>query len=250
MRQPFCVATFVVSCLLASTVFAQSQITTGVIDGTVIDASNAVLPGVTVEVRNVDTGLVRTFTTGSDGRFLALQLPTGRYTVTITLAGFATLVQENVLVTVGESVRLNSTMKVSGIAETVTVSTESPVVETSRTASSSTLDREDHRDDADSRAQVRGSADAHAGCEHRAGARRRRDYVRRAARRVQQHQPRRRRLHKRLLRRAGRRAARGHRHHARGRQGVPGHRDRRQRRVRPHRGRRRQRDHQVGHQPA
>src|SRR4029453_5788152 len=76
-----------------------------------------------------------------DGRFLALQLPTGRYTVTLTLAGFATQVNENVLVSVGETVRLNSTMKVAGIAETVTVSTESPVVEVSRTASSSTLDQ-------------------------------------------------------------------------------------------------------------
>jgi hypothetical protein len=141
MCQRLCFVTLLLSCALVTSAFAQSSITTGVIDGTVVDASNAVLPGVTVEVRNVDTGLVRTFTSDSGGRFQVLQLPTGRYTVTLTLAGFATQVNENVIVTVGETVRFTATMKVSGIAETVTVSTESPVVEVSRTASSSTLDQ-------------------------------------------------------------------------------------------------------------
>ena len=119
---------------------AQSQITTGVIDGTVLDTSGAVAPGVDVEIRNVETNLTRTLTTDRDGRFVALQLPPGRYTVTFKLSGFATLVQENVIVTVGETVRLNPTMKVSGIADTVTVTTASPAVETTRTAAASTLD--------------------------------------------------------------------------------------------------------------
>ena len=100
---------------------AQTQITTAVIEGVVVDASGAVLPGVDVEVRNVDTNFTRTLSTDRDGRFVALQLPPGRYTVTFKLAGFATLVQEDVLVTVGESVRLTPSMKVSGVAETVTV---------------------------------------------------------------------------------------------------------------------------------
>ena len=54
-------------------------------------------------------------------RVVALQLPPGRYAVTFSLPGFTTVVQENVLVTVGEAARLNPTMKVSSIAETVTV---------------------------------------------------------------------------------------------------------------------------------
>src|SRR3982074_2736441 len=81
---------------------AQSQITTGVIDGIAVDTSGAVLPGVDVEVRNVDTNFTRTLRTDAGGRFVALQLPPGRYTVTLKLSGFATVVQENVLVTVGE----------------------------------------------------------------------------------------------------------------------------------------------------
>jgi hypothetical protein len=119
---------------------AQTQITTAVIEGTVADTSGAVLPGVDVEVRNVETNLTRTLVTDKDGRFVALQLPPGRYTVTFKLAGFATHVQENVQVTVGEAARLTPTMKVSGLSETVTVTTQPTTVESTRTAAATTLD--------------------------------------------------------------------------------------------------------------
>src|SRR5512140_566399 len=92
---------------------AQTQITTSVIQGLAADDSGAVLPGVDVEVRNVDTNFTRHVVTDKDGRFAVLQLPTGRYTVTFKLAGFATLVQENVLVTVGEAARLAPVLRVS-----------------------------------------------------------------------------------------------------------------------------------------
>jgi hypothetical protein len=134
------VFTVVIISLAASAgLTAQSQITTAVIDGTVVDTSGAVLPGVEVEIRNVDTNLARTLTTDRNGRFVALQLPPGTYTVTLKLSGFATHVQENVLASVGDTVRLNPAMKVSGVAETVTVTTTSPAVETTRTTAASTL---------------------------------------------------------------------------------------------------------------
>lgn len=91
---------------------AQSQITTAVIEGDVIDASGAVLPGVDVEIRNVDTNLTRSLTSDREGRFIAPQLPPGRYTVTLKLSGFATQVQENVLASVGDVVRLVAQMKI------------------------------------------------------------------------------------------------------------------------------------------
>jgi len=135
--QVFAAAALIVAA--AAGAAAQSQITTAVIEGTVVDASGAVLPGVDVEIRNVDTNLTRALTTDRNGRFAALQLPPGRYTVTLKLSGFATLVQENVLASVGDIVRLTPSMKLSGVAETVTVTTSSPAVETMRTASASTL---------------------------------------------------------------------------------------------------------------
>src|SRR4051794_34636491 len=103
---------------LAIPAAAQTQITTAVIQGVVNDTSGAVLPGVEVDVRNVDTNFRRTITTDREGRFAALQLPSGVYTLTFTLPNFATVVQENVSATVGEAVRVNATMKLSGVAET------------------------------------------------------------------------------------------------------------------------------------
>jgi hypothetical protein len=120
---------------------AQTQITTGVIQGAVSDATGASLPGVTVEARNLDTNVGRTLVTEADGRFVFLQLPPGNYRVTFTLQGFATMVQENVQLTVGQAITLPIAMKVSGVAETVTVTTATGVIETSRNASATTLNQ-------------------------------------------------------------------------------------------------------------
>jgi hypothetical protein len=126
---------------LARPVSAQTQITTGVIQGSVADATGASLPGVTVEARNLDTNIQRTQVTEADGRFVFLQLTPGNYRVTFTLSGFATMVQENIQLTVGQAVTLPIVMKVSGVAETVTVTTGTRVIETSRTAAATTLNQ-------------------------------------------------------------------------------------------------------------
>jgi hypothetical protein len=130
-------ALFVV--VLPALIAAQSQITTGAIQGTVVDSTGAALPGVSVEARHLDTNLTRTVVTQNDGRFVFLQLPPGGYRVTFSLSGFATLVQDNLPLTVGQAVTLPATMSVSGVAETVTVTTSPGVVETNRTAAASTL---------------------------------------------------------------------------------------------------------------
>jgi Carboxypeptidase regulatory-like domain/TonB-dependent Receptor Plug Domain len=127
--------------LIAPPVAAQTQITTGVIQGAVTDATGASLPGVAVEARNLDINVARTLVTEGDGRFVFLQLPPGAYRVTFSLQGFATLVQENVQLTVGQAVTLPVSMKVSGVAETVTVTTGTPAIETSRTAAATTLNQ-------------------------------------------------------------------------------------------------------------
>src|SRR5436309_2707491 len=117
---------------------AQTQITAGTIQGTVMDQAGAVVPGANVEVKNLETNLVRTYTTDEDGRFVALQLPPGHYTVTISKQGFATIIQENFPLTVGETVPLNLSMKVSQVAESVTINSI-PTIDTIKSESSSTL---------------------------------------------------------------------------------------------------------------
>ncbi|HEX8492028.1 MAG TPA: TonB-dependent receptor [Pyrinomonadaceae bacterium] len=131
----FC-ALFVV--LSAHAVWAQSQITTGVIQGTVTDEAGAVVPGASVEVKNLETSQVKTLSTDEDGRFVFLQLPPSRYTLTISRQGFATLVQEEFPLTVGQTITLTPSMKVSQVEERVTIS-EIPVVDTLKTESSTTL---------------------------------------------------------------------------------------------------------------
>jgi Carboxypeptidase regulatory-like domain/TonB-dependent Receptor Plug Domain len=120
---------------------AQNQSTTGVIQGSVADTTGASLPGVSVEARNLETNQSRTLVTESDGRFVFLQLSPGTYRVTFTLPGFSTLVQENISLTVGQAVTLPVAMKVSGVSETVTVTTATRVIETSRTAAATTLNQ-------------------------------------------------------------------------------------------------------------
>jgi hypothetical protein len=117
---------------------SQTQITTGVIQGTVSDQSGALVPGAVVEARNVDTNSARAQTTLADGRFVFLQLRPGRYTLTVTLAGFATHVQEDMNLTVGQSITVNPVLRVSGAAETVTV-TGSSLIDVTRTEVSNTL---------------------------------------------------------------------------------------------------------------
>src|ERR1051325_9267092 len=130
-----------IACLaLVTPLAAQTQITTGVIQGTVQDSTGAVLPGVDVTVVNAETNLTQSRTTDSDGRFVFLQLPTGRYKVTARLSGFGTFVQDNIDLTVGQSVNLTPRLSVGNVAETVTVS-GTPVVETTRSAFATTLNQ-------------------------------------------------------------------------------------------------------------
>jgi Carboxypeptidase regulatory-like domain/TonB-dependent Receptor Plug Domain len=127
--------------LLASAVVvnAQTQITTGVIQGTVQDERGAAVTGASVEVKNVETNLTRTQPTDDNGRFVFLQLPPGRYTLTASKQGFATLKQEEFTLNVGQSANLDLRMKVSGVAEVVTVSAVQ-TVDTTSTQTSTTLD--------------------------------------------------------------------------------------------------------------
>jgi carboxypeptidase family protein len=117
---------------------AQTQITTGVIQGTVFDQTGAIVIGADVAAKNLNTQVETTQQTDGDGRFVMLSMPPGRYTVTATKAGFSRLVQKEVELTVGQALQLKMTLKVSTTSEVVEV-VGTPVVQTTEVASSSTL---------------------------------------------------------------------------------------------------------------
>src|ERR1051325_8640763 len=122
----------------ATMAFPQAQITTGTIQGAVTDANGAAVPGANVEIKNLDTNLSKTFTTDEGGRFVALALPPGKYSVTVTKQGFATGVAERLDLLVGQTLNLPVAMKVSSVEERVTI-TSTPTVDTVKSESSTTL---------------------------------------------------------------------------------------------------------------
>ena len=119
--------------------WGQSQITAGTVQGDVRDEKGGSVAGATVEAKNLATNFVQTDTTNTDGHYAFLSLAPGRYTLTIAKTGFATIVQENVNVTVGQAITLPVTMKISSVSTQIVVS-DTPVVEVTKTESSSTLD--------------------------------------------------------------------------------------------------------------
>jgi hypothetical protein len=132
----FFVLVLALSC--ASLTWGQGQITTGTVQGTVLDEKGGSVPGATVVIKNLDTNYTRAEMTSDDGHFLFLNLSPGRYTVTVSKQGFTTIIQQNVNLTVGQVISLSVTVKVSAVAEQIVVS-DVPVVETTKTESSATL---------------------------------------------------------------------------------------------------------------
>lgn len=119
---------------------ASAQIATGNIYGIAKDESGAVLAGVNVTLTS-DVG-TRTTVTGSDGAFRFLGLNRGDYTVTLSLAGFASTARK-LRVTTGENVEVEFGMKVSGVAETVEVQAETPLVDSKKRGTSTTMTTEE-----------------------------------------------------------------------------------------------------------
>ncbi len=124
----------------AGAAFAQSQATTGVIEGIVSDTGGAPLPGATVAIRNTATNYEKTTVSGADGRFRGLALPLGPYRVTASLQGFTTFVREGLDLGVGQTINLTLTLGLSQKAEAITVTGAAPVVETTRTEGAVQID--------------------------------------------------------------------------------------------------------------
>ena len=110
---------------------AMASAQTSTIAGVVRDASGGVLPGVTVEVAS--PALIekaRTVVTDSEGRYSVVSLRPGTYSVTFTLPGFGMVRREGIELTSDFTANVNADMKVGTLEETITVTGESPIVDT------------------------------------------------------------------------------------------------------------------------
>ncbi len=108
---------------------AQSQATNGTIEGLVRDGSGGVLPGVTVTVKNTDTGLERVVVSNEAGAFRAALLGLGNYAVRAELQGFKQFEQKGLSLSAGQTAVVNITLSVGSVSETVTVTSEVPVAQ-------------------------------------------------------------------------------------------------------------------------
>src|SRR4029079_19676630 len=119
--------------------WAQSQSAGGTIEGTVHDETGAVLPGVSIAIKNPDNAVSRETTTDERGVLRARLLPVGTYEVSASLEGFSSVRQPDVAVAIGQTVSLAITLKVAAAAESITVTAEAPIVETTRSAQASNV---------------------------------------------------------------------------------------------------------------
>src|ERR1700681_2021441 len=111
--------------------------------GQLRDESGAILPGVTVTATSPALQVPQVLSvTDERGEYRLASLPIGTYTVTYTLAGFQTVQLQNVRLTVGFVAKLDEVLKVGALAETVTVSGASPVIDVTSTTTSNQLTRE------------------------------------------------------------------------------------------------------------
>ena len=124
---------------LTVTASAFAQITAATISGTIKDETGGVLPGVTVEIKNLDTSQSRTAVTDGNGYFTIAGLPPGRYEARATLQGFATVVESDIRLAVAQQAALNITMKVSAAAETINVVGAATLVDTQSAALSAVV---------------------------------------------------------------------------------------------------------------
>src|SRR5438445_2638001 len=123
----------VVSGLLLLILFASlsfAQLDTGTISGMVADQTGAAIPGASVAIKLIETGVVRQLVTNEAGRYEAVALPVGTYEVTASLPGFQTFVRGGIGLTVGRNAVIDMALRVGDVTEAITITAETSQVET------------------------------------------------------------------------------------------------------------------------
>ncbi len=148
MRHIFCKRVLALSflCALYFTAALRSQGTSGTISGTVTDAQGAVVPGTTVKVKNVDTGLGRETLTNDEGSYRVVGLPPGHYEVRAEQQGFDTEVRTGLTLTVAQKAVVNFNMRVRSLTQELVITSEAAGVETTGSTMSGLVDEKKIRD--------------------------------------------------------------------------------------------------------
>src|SRR6476661_7388857 len=141
-RMRFKVVVLALVALFATSAIASAQSQTGEIFGKVTDGSGAVLPGVTVTVTGPVLLQPLTAVTSETGTYQFPRIEIGTYAVKFELAGFKTVINQGIRVTVGFSAAVNAQLGISTVQETITVTGESPIVDTKAVGTKQTFTNE------------------------------------------------------------------------------------------------------------
>ncbi len=125
---------------------AFSQSSTGRILGTITDQSGGVIAGATVTVTDVDRGVTRTLTTDAAGEYNAPQLSPGTYKVRAEAKGFKSIERQNIALEVGREPRVDLTLQPGELGQTITITEQLPLVETTNATLGGVIDHEDIND--------------------------------------------------------------------------------------------------------
>ncbi len=119
--------------LLATACWVSAQSAQGEITGLVKDPSGAGIPSAHVTLTNEDSGVNRSVTSGTDGRYLFAAVPVGRYSVKVEASGFKPVTATGITLVIDQHVEHNFDMTVGNVTESVTVSAESAAIDTTKT---------------------------------------------------------------------------------------------------------------------
>jgi Carboxypeptidase regulatory-like domain/TonB dependent receptor len=134
------VAMIAISAFALSATSAAAQQSTGNIQGRIVDAQKAAVPGVTVTAKSATTGFTRTEVSDAEGIYRLNALPVGTYDVHAELAGFSAYDAKAIVVNVSTTVDLNVDLKLAGVSESVKVTAETPLIQTSSSSVGGVVD--------------------------------------------------------------------------------------------------------------
>lgn len=124
------IASFALCLTMLAPRHLSAQVDEGSISGTVRDSTGAIIPGAQVVLLNTGVGLKQQATTGSAGEYTFSPVRIGSYSLTVTAPGFSKTVQQNLTVSVSQSLQVNVELKLGAASETVEVSTAPPQLQT------------------------------------------------------------------------------------------------------------------------
>ena len=138
-RIPRSIACLLFLCLCLA-VQVSGQVNTASLTGLVTDPAGAVVPNASVTVKNKATDVESSATTDSSGYYTFASLPVGTYTLTIELSGFKKAVHENINLEVGQKARIDASLEVGSVSESVVVATAPPLLSTQEAATGAVVD--------------------------------------------------------------------------------------------------------------